>query len=169
MGKDWVLLRVGDVGYRVFLVGFNALNEEQLDLFIYDHVREDRRELYGFKDEQMMTLFERLIDISGVGTKLAQKILSVGSSEEISSKIVAGDLTFLTSISGVGKKTAQKIILELKGVLVQEEVSTTDEDAVAALMSLGYSRQDALSVLDHVEAGSTEERIRKALNALGGN
>ena len=110
-----------------------------------------------------------IVNISGVGTKLAQKILSVGSSDEISSKIIQGDLSFLTSISGVGKKTAQKIILELKGVLVHDDGKEEDTDAIEALMSLGYSRQDCIEVLNQVEPGDVEDRIRKALKILGSN
>ncbi|MBU1126680.1 Holliday junction branch migration protein RuvA [Patescibacteria group bacterium] len=168
-GGNWVILRVNDVGYRVYCVGFSAIKDNQVEVFIHDHIREDRRELYGFLEFKMLELFERLIDISGVGTKLAQKILSVGTSDDISQKIIAGDLSFLTSISGVGTKTAQKIILEMKGVLVAEEDVQIDNDAIEALMSLGYSRQDCLEVLKLVDEEDTEARIRKALNLLGSN
>ncbi len=166
-GGNWIILRVGDVGYRVYSVGFTAHLDQDLELFIHDHVREDRRELYGFQEIKLLELFEKLIEISGVGTKLAQKILAAAGSEEIAQKILIGDLSFLTSISGVGTKTAQKIILEMKGVLVEEDNGLADEEVVGALMSLGYSRADSLEVLKQVSAEDTETRIRQALNLLG--
>lgn len=166
-GGNWVILKAGPIGYKVYSVGFYANSNEELALFIHDHIREDRHELYGFKEQQVLELFEQLIEISGVGTKLAQKILTIGSSEEISSHILKGDLAFLTSIPGVGKKTAQKIILELKGILVQEEDHVIDADTIEALMSLGYPRQDCIDVLREVSAEGVDERIKAALQLLG--
>lgn len=168
-GVGSIILFVSGVGYRVFTVGFNALSDEDLSLFIYDHIREDRRELYGFKEAGVLHLFERLIDISGVGTKLAQKILSVATHEEISKKILEGDITFLTSISGVGTKTAQKIVLELKGVLVEEGDNLGDQETVEALMSLGYQRGDAVLLAKDLVGDSVEDRVREALKKLGNN
>ncbi|MFH1631806.1 MAG: Holliday junction branch migration protein RuvA [bacterium] len=162
-----LILLVGGVGYEVYSVGFDAIVEDALELYIHDYVREDRRELYGFTDTGMKELFEKLIDISGVGTKLAQKILSVGSRDEIADRILKGDLGFLTSISGVGTKTAQKIILELKGVLVQEEDQIEDTDTLEALMSLGYSRKDCVHIIREVTGDTVEDRIRAALKMLG--
>lgn len=162
-----LVLQTGGVGYEVYSVGFSARIGENIELRVYDHVRDDRRELYGFKDPALMRMFKKLIDISGVGTKLAQKILSAGSHDEIADRIIKGDLGFLTSISGVGTKTAQKIILELKGVLVSEEEGVEDQDTLAALMSLGYSRHDCIAIIRQVEGETVEERVRSALQLLG--
>lgn len=163
------ILNVNSVGYKVYSVGFDALTGDKLAIFIYDHIREDRRDLYGFTDRGALELFQRLIDISGVGTKLAQKILAVGPFEVILRNITNGDLEFLTSISGVGKKTAQKIILELKGVLVEEEVRTEDGDTIDALMSLGYTRADCLVIVKDLSGGTVEDKIKEALKILGSN
>lgn len=168
-GGGWLILKVSSVGYKVFAVGFKALPGDKLALFTYDHVREDRRELYGFETRGSLELFERLIDISGVGTKLAQKILDAAAHEVISRKIIAADLGFLTSISGVGKKTGQKIILELQGSLVQEETKDEDNETIEALMSLGYTRLDCAAIVQNLAGESVEDRIREALKLLGSN
>ncbi|MDP2631543.1 MAG: Holliday junction branch migration protein RuvA [Candidatus Uhrbacteria bacterium] len=162
-----LVLLVGGIGYEVFAVGFDAEVDTALQLHIHDYVREDRRELYGFTDRPTQELFERLIDISGVGTKLAQKILSVGTRDDIADRILKGDLGFLTSISGVGKKTAQKIILELKGVLVQEDDRIEDADTLDALMSLGYPRNHCIEIIRQVNGNTLEEKIKDALRLLG--
>lgn len=164
---DWLILRVNGVGYKVYSVGFDAQIEQKLVLYIFDLVREDRRELYGFSSLEALELFETMIEVNGVGPKLAAKILSNAGHDSVIEKILAGDVDFLTGIPGVGKKTAQKIILELKGVLVTDsEDSVTDEEAVEALIGLGYTRRDVLEVLRDLEAESTEDRIRAALKCL---
>jgi Holliday junction DNA helicase RuvA len=162
-----IILDIGGVGYLVYKVGFNPLIGQRVTVWIHDLVREDRRELYGFLDQTTKDLFEQIIEINGVGHKLAQKILEAHSADELRRHIIAGDLAFLTSLSGVGKKTAQKIILELKGVLVAEtEESLADQDVVEALTSLGYKKQDLAQIIKHLDQGSTEDKIRQALKML---
>lgn len=162
--QDHIVVLVGGLGYKVYYIGFTPEIGEGLEIHIFDYIREDRRELFGFQDTQMMKLFEKLIDISGVGPKLAQKILRAGSSEQLHQHILDGDIEFLTTVPGVGKKTAQKIILELKGVLVQDQkVTSEDMDTIEALVSLGYQRRDAVAIIKHLTAESPEDRIREAL------
>lgn len=162
-----IILQVGDIGYQVYSVGFVAEPSQTLELEIYDHVREDRRELYGFVDLEVMHLFLKLIDISGVGTKLAQKILNSISHAEMVKRVAGSDIGFLTSIPGIGKKTAQKLVLELQGVLVLETAEDqVDTDTLEALMSLGYSRQDCLEVLGQIEGDDPESRLRHALKLM---
>jgi Holliday junction DNA helicase RuvA len=164
---DRCVVLTGGIGYGVHAVGWVPNLGEEVRLHILDYIREDRRELFGFEDHSMLALFKRLIDISGVGPKLAQKILSAHSANRMTQIIMQGDLASLTSISGVGKKTAQKIILELKGVLVTEEVeSGMDSDTLEALLSLGYQREDCTEILLTLTAESPEERIREALQLL---
>lgn len=162
---DSIVVQTGGVGYRVFTVGVAVQVGDSIELEIFDYVREDRRELYGFTDTNLYKLFLKMIDISGVGTRLAQKILTAVTYEQMMQHIGAGDVGLLTGIPGVGKKTAQKLILELKGVLVIEE-EVEDTDTLEALVSLGYSRKDASDVLRNVEGESVEDRIKHALQLL---
>lgn len=161
------IIEINGIGYSVFSVGIRTVVGQNITVWIHDLVREDRRELYGFQDLETKDLFEQMIDINGVGHKLAQKILDSHSADDLKKHIIAGDLAFLTSLSGVGKKTAQKIILELKGVIVTEnEDQFIDDEVVDALTSLGYRKQDLSPILKHLTEKSTESRIREALKLL---
>lgn len=165
VGGDSIVLLVGGVGYHVYTVGVAVQVGDNLALDVFDYVREDRRELYGFADSSMQALFLKMIDISGVGTRLAQKVLNAVSYEQMMQHISGGSVDSLTTIPGVGKKTAQKLILELKGVLVVDE-EVEDTDVLDALLSLGYSRKDAVEVLKEVVGESVEQRIKHALQLL---
>lgn len=171
-GPTWLLLEVGGVGYRV-LVSPGVLAQISGDgetfMYIHDHVREDSRDLYGFFTLQDLSLFERLIGISGIGPKVGATILSIGSADRVRDGIMRGDIDVLTSVPGVGKKTAQKIVLELKGQLVEEaQDGTGDHEVIEALKSLGYPVQEAREALKHVsiELTDTSDRIREALKNL---
>lgn len=161
-----MVVQTGGVGYKVFPVGVNALVGETVALHIFDYIREDRRELFGFTDDGLRELFERLIDISGVGPRLAQKVLSVGSKERITQSILSGDIEFLTRMPGIGTKTAQKIVLELQGVLVLEKVVPENDDTVEALKSLGYTEKDISTVLGLLTESAFEARMKEALRLL---
>jgi len=169
-----MVIEVGGVGYRV-IVAPSTLEHmtvgEEAFVYIHDHIREDAHDLYGFLIKDELELFERLLAVSGVGPKVALAILSVGKVDEVRNAIMRGDLDRLTSVPGIGKKTAQKIILELKGQLVeQQESSSTDRDAIAALESLGYSSAQAREALKKVktEITDTSARVREALRLLSG-
>lgn len=166
---DAVILEVQGIGYRVAVARPAYELGERVKLFIYEVIREDRHDLCGFSRKEDLALFEALLDVQGVGQKVAMKILSTGPSEKIIAAITSEDLSFFSGISGIGKKTAQKIILELKGVLVSSTTSSVvADDVVEALEGLGYSKEDIQAVLAHVPAqGNTEVRLKEALKLLG--
>ena len=129
-------------------------------------------ELFGFSTERERELFLQLIGVSGVGPKLAVAVLSGMNADRLTGVIASGDVAALSSVKGVGKKTAERIVLELKGKVaaVAGEIAQTapnsalDENAVAALMSLGYDRKEAEAAVKKAGEGlSTEEIIRAAL------
>lgn len=164
MALDTCVVFTHGIGYRVFYMGCSPQIGELVSWHIYDHIREDRRELFGAPELMTIDLFQKLIDINGVGPRLGQKILGSANPEQIQDRILKEDLAFLTSIPGVGKKTAQKIILELKGVLVKEEESPQDDyDTIEALVSLGYGRREAMEISRKVEGETIEEKIKYAL------
>lgn len=156
------------LGYKV-TIPESAAHEIQnpATLYLHEAQRDDGRELFGFASMTQLELFWKLIAVSGVGPKSAQKIVYSDAVDQVKAKIMAGNLAALMDVPGVGKKTAQKIILELKGVLVEEPgVMGLDRDAVEALVGLGYSRRDAEAALSGIEEGDTETRIRVALKRL---
>lgn len=167
-GLGFVVVENAGVGYKVLLPEDRA-HELSGEVFLYTHevVRESERELFGFLSVGALELFWKLVTVSGVGPKSAQKIVFSNEVERVKERIMAADVSFLTTVPGIGKKTAQKIILELKGVLAQEpEGAQVDEDALEALVSLGYSSKSAQNALSGLKQETTEEKIRAALKFL---
>ncbi|MFH1047979.1 MAG: Holliday junction branch migration protein RuvA [Patescibacteria group bacterium] len=166
----WVIVEVGGVGYQVFLSS-GTLAElpggSEVELWTHEHIREDARDLFGFRTQVERALFLQLLDVSGVGPKMALNILSLGKVEEIERKIDEGDVIWISRVPGVGKKTAQKIILELKGKLAEVGiVDSASDDVVSALVNLGYSREHARHAVSGVEEGTVEDRLKSALKSL---
>jgi Holliday junction DNA helicase RuvA len=167
----FAIVETGGVGYQVYMSS-GTLSElpgsGEVFLWTHEHIREDMRDLYGFRTEAERTLFLQLIDVSGVGPKMALNILCLGPVGDIEQKIEAGDAGWIAQVSGVGKKTAQKIILELKGKLAEvAEESTVDKDVLAALVGLGYSREQAKDAVGATETtDNVEKRLKDALKTL---
>ena len=177
-----VVISAGGVGYLVSvpLTTFDKLPAagEQASLFTYLHVREDTLQLYGFSSREERATFEKMISVSGVGPRLALTILSGLSVEQLIAAVETSQTAHLNRIPGVGKKTAERIILELKGKLGEmaalAEISLPGAlepqglEAVAALVSLGFSRTRAenavFKVLESQSEGlETTELVRRAL------
>ncbi len=173
-----VIVDVHGVGYKV-LVSHSLFAEfslgSQVQLYIYTHVREDVLELYGFTSPEDLRLFEMLISVSGVGCKSALGVFSVGSRAAIVNAIVAGDVSFFTAVPRLGKKNGQKIIIELKNKLGSVEdldlhgESSEQLEAITALQSFGFTRQEAESAIGKIKDTytSTEDLVKVALKQLG--
>jgi Holliday junction DNA helicase RuvA len=178
---DIIVLEVRGVGYWLFvtLEDYSQLNTEQpVKVYIYEHIREQTHDLFGFAKFDTKTLFEQLLEVNGVGPKMALNVLNVGSSQEVRSAIASGDTKFISQASGVGKRVAERIVVDLKDKvgLVGVDLSATSllqgdslllkDEAVEALVVLGYSIQDAHAALSKVDPNlSTEARIKQALKA----
>ncbi len=137
-------------------------------------VREDALDLYGFKTEEELRLFEMLLTVSGIGPKSALGILDIASVETLRSAIAHGKAEYLTKVSGIGRKTAEKIVLELKDKVGAADAGMGaalkgDQEALEAMRSLGYSTQEARDALRNVpqEIEKGSERLREALKILG--
>lgn len=167
-GVGYVVVTVRDLGYKVILpedAGHGLSGP--VTLYAHEVIRDNQRELFGFLTMEALELFWKLITISGVGPRSAQKIVFARPVNEVKGSIMKGDLVFLTDLPGIGKKTAQKIILELKGVLTEDTpVPAVNREALDALISLGYARRQAEEALSGLEVETTEERIRMALKFL---
>lgn len=171
-----VIIDVHDVGYEVQVPAgdFNdALLGEQVKFFTYHHIREQSQELFGFSSLAAKKLFELLITVQGVGPKAALSILSVGTSEEVRNAIANSDSAYVAKASGVGKKIAERVVVDLSdkvglAVTVAHSsgvVSTpAGDEALEALMALGYTLNDAMTALESVPSDlSTADRVRQAL------
>jgi Holliday junction DNA helicase RuvA len=174
-----VVLDVHGVGYglQVTTEDMGRLaSGQQAKLYVYEHIREQAHDLYGFVALDTKQLFEQLLDVNGVGPKMALNILSVGNSADVRVAIAGGDTKFISQAQGVGKRVAERVVVELKDKvgLVGVDLSTTGmlqgenllmkDEAVEALVSLGYSPQDAAKALQNVDPLlPTEQRITLAL------
>lgn len=172
-----VIVDVQGVGYEVQVAAGdfdNIILGDSLKLYTYHHIREQAQELFGFSSLAAKKLFELLITVQGVGPKAALSILSLGDAEVIRNGIASGDATFLSKAGGVGKKTADRVVVDLSDKVglptrftatapTQTELNTNDE-ALEALMALGYSLNDASQALEGVSlTAPTAERVRQAL------
>ena len=183
--KDFVVIEVSGIGFKITSTT-NTINmiklEQKILLHTYLHVREDALDLYGFHSTLEREVFLLLIGISGIGPKLAITILSGILPDELKDKIISGDIASLTSIPGVGAKTAKRIIVELKDKFTKIEEGSLGfsdklnfklyDDALNALLSLGYSSQQSKQVLDHIANGKDDNKqnietiIKTALKRL---
>ena len=180
------IVDVGGVGYRVSipLSTFYRIGDvgDEVTLLTHTHVREDALALFGFLTAPEQALFERLIEISGVGPRLALSVLSGIEAPDLVAALRASDVLRLTRIPGVGKKTAERLILELKDKV--QGLATTGEplpagkpagaaeDLVSALVHLGYSRSEAERATERAvkedRGGRFEDLLRRSLRILSG-
>lgn len=178
-GKNYIIIEANNVGYQVFVnpIMYAELEVGQaMEVYTHQYVREDALDLYGFKSVVELEMFELLISISGVGPKSALGVLAIASVQDVQDSIIRGDSTLLTKVSGIGRKTAERIILELRekisGLAAFHSVAgaggAVRGDEIDALVSLGYSVQQAREALSQVDSKIKDsgERIREVLKKL---
>lgn len=173
-----VIVDVAGIGYEVAVPAGDydvvTLNDE-VKLYTYHHVREQAEELFGFSSLAAKKLFELLITVQGIGPKAALAILSIAPIEQVRNAIANGDAVFVTKASGVGKKSAERVIVDLADKVglptqyvaadsSQPEVAVVNDEALEALMALGYTLADASKALEGVDASlPTAKRVTEAL------
>ena len=173
-----VIVDVHGIGYEVQLAAGDfdeTLLDSTVKFYTYHHVREQSQELFGFSSLVAKKLFELLITVQGVGPKAALAILSLSNSETVRNAIANGDAIFITQASGVGKKTAERVVVDLSdkvGHAIRSDVNGIglsniipgSDEAVEALMALGYGLNDAAKALEGISTElSTAERVTQAL------
>lgn len=173
-----LVIDVHGVGYEVSVAtnDFDAvILDQEVKFYTYHHVREQSEELFGFSSLAAKKLFEMLITVQGVGPKAALAILSLGDAEQVRNAIANADSGFVQKATGVGKKTAERVVVDLSdkvglpthygrtGTPLQTELNTSDE-ALEALMALGYTLADATKALENVDVNlPTSQRVTEAL------
>lgn len=185
MSENTVTLEAYGVGYEVFCptrtIGELSMKQGQVKLYIHEHIKEDGHDLYGFYHKEDREVFRKLISVSGIGPKGGMQILSLYGVQEVIELIMQQDVKALSKVSGIGPKTAQRIILELKDSISKLYVpdlnllktglkdTGTKDEAIEALMSLGYSSQEAKKAVEAIDDyhATSEELIKKALSLLG--
>ncbi len=183
-----LVINAGGVGYEVLVPLFGddqfGHTGSRIRVLTHHHIREQEQTLYGFPDEDARDLFRLLINhVSGVGPKVAMSILSGMAAADFKEAVVGGDIATISKIRGLGRKTAERIVLELadkvgvkdawkvqsaRATLAPEAVAKND--ALLALISLGYKQVEAQKAIDRVpaEMSRSDEMLRAALRLLQG-
>ncbi len=150
----------------------------QAKLYIYEYIRENADDYYGFLALETKGLFELLLTVNGVGPRMALNMLSIGAVDEVRQAIASGDVKLLQSAQGVGKRVAERVIVDLKDkvgladtsdprALFATSAAVAKDEAVQALVALGYSVPDALDSLNKVNSElPTQERVKQALKEI---
>jgi len=160
--QDYAVVEVRDIGYRVFAPNPYALQAAQqpTTVHIHHHVREDAILLFGFESREQKALFRKLLDVSGIGPKVALGLLSAGSPELLVQAIQMDNLTYLTKLPGVGKKTAQRIVLDLK-----DKLSDLGFDLFGTSKAFSLQYEDAPH--EDIPEGKAWREAKEGLKALG--
>jgi len=174
---NYVVIDVNGLGYKIFASPHTLgkiAGEAEIELHTYTQVREDILALYGFATREELKMFELLISVSGVGPKAGLGILAIADPKTIRTAVLNEDASILTRVSGIGKKTAERVILELQNKVMDLPESERKEamagnDALDALIVMGYSSSDAREALKNVSKDVTDvgERVKSALRNLG--
>lgn len=173
-----VIIDVGGLGYAVSVTAedYGKLYQDKMGkLYIHENIREQAYDLFGFADLNTKKLFEQLLGVKNVGPKVAMAVLDIGTAATVRGAIAGGDVKLLQSAKGVGKRAAEQIVVELRDkvglaasveaeeLITRSGVNPNDE-ALQALIALGYTEHDASSVLQNIDSTlPTEQRIKLAL------
>ncbi len=170
INSNHIVLDVNGIGYKIFTPNPYIFKEnEENKVFLYNHIREEENSLYGFKNEEERELFLKLINVKGLGPKVAMPILATGSINGIVDAIDRENLLYLTKFPKIGEKLARQIILDLKGKLVSFESNTdkSNEELYSVLENLGYKNNDIKRVITQIDSTlSIEQQIKEALKLL---
>lgn len=178
---DMVVVDVNGVGYGLLVTNedYGRLHTGDVaKVYVYEHIRENAHDLFGFTSLDTKQLFELLLGVNGVGPKMALSVLNTGAANDVRAAIASGNVKSIQKASGVGKRVAERIVVELKdkvglaGVdlattgILQSDAQLLKDEAVEALVALGYSAADAASALSSVSRElPLEDRIKQALKS----
>ena len=169
--SNHIVLDNNGIGYHIFVANpFQYKINEEAKVYIYSYIREDEYSLYGFKTEEERNLFLKLINVKGLGPKMAMPMLATGSIPGIIDAIDRENILYLTKFPKIGEKLARQIILDLKGKLASKtdiNLSGDFDELVSVLESLGYKNAEIKKVLPKVNASlEIEDQIKEALKLM---
>ena len=165
--SNFITLESNNIGYMIYVsnpYSFKINNDYKI--YIYQNIKEDENTLYGFNELEQKKLFLQLIDVNGVGPKMALPIIATDPKEVISA-IEEGNINYLKKFPKIGDKVARQIILDLKGKLVNDNNEKINNDElVDTLKALGYKIQDIKRILPNIKETEIEKQIKEALKLL---
>ena len=169
--SNYIVLDNNGIGYQIHTGNpFSFQENEEYKVYVYQKIAEDDNSLYGFKTKEEKDLFLRLIDVKGLGPKMAMPMIALGSVSGIADAIDRENILYLKKFPKIGDKVARQIILDLKGKLNVETTSVDDSTAnelIEVLESLGYKKADIKRVLPQVDPSeSLESQVKSALKLM---
>lgn len=172
LGTNYIVVDNNGIGYLVY-VGNPYLYgiDKEYTIYLYNHIREDEFSLYGFQNNEEKELFLKLINVKGLGPKMAMPMFATGSVDGIMDAIERENILYLTKFPKIGEKLARQIILDLKGKLVSKGSNSISnegfEELVSVLESLGYKTADIKKVLPNISPTlQVEEQVKEALKLM---
>ena len=172
IGPNYIVIEVNNIGYLVYVANpyTYELNKEYT-VYLYNNVKEDENSLYGFKDEEELSLFIKLINVKGLGPKMANGFFATGSVSGIIDAINRENVLYLTKFPKIGEKIAKQMILDLKGKIGEVDSGLLPDDStddlVAVLESLGYKSVEIKKILKDVDNTlPIESQVKEALKLL---
>lgn len=166
LDSNYISLNNNNIGYLIYTGNpYSFEIGKEYKIYIYQNVKEDEITLYGFKTKEERNLFLKLISVKGLGCKMALPMLATGSIDGIKDAIERENILYLKKFPKIGDKVARQIILDLKGKLNMEVVSSNEDkdELVETLKSLGYKQSDINKILPEVTSNTIEEQVREAL------
>jgi len=169
--SNYIVVESNNIGFQIHVANpysYELGSNEQI--FLYNHIREEEYTLYGFKNKEEKELFLRLINVKGLGPKMALPMLATGSVSGIIDAIDRENVLYLTKFPKIGEKIARQIILDLKGKLaanLQDENNSTNDELIDVLTSLGYKNSDIKKVIKSIDYSlPIELQVKEALKLL---
>lgn len=168
--SNYIVIENNNIGYLVYVANpYSYQIDKDTIVYLYQYVREDEITLYGFKSREEKSLFLKLIEVKGLGCKMALPMLATGSIEGIKDAIERENILYLKKFPKIGDKVAKQIILDLKGKLNVENSSASKssyEDLIDVLKGLGYKASDISKVLVNIESDNIEDQVKEALKLM---
>ncbi|MBQ1496404.1 MAG: Holliday junction branch migration protein RuvA [Bacilli bacterium] len=169
INPGFIALENSNIGYKVYVSNpYSFKEDEEYKIFLYQHIKEDENTLYGFKSIDERDFFLKLINVKGLGPKMALVLLS-SSLDDIINAIETENILYLKKFPKIGDKVARQIILDLKGKLISKPNETVikDDELKEALLALGYKNVDINKVVSKIDSSlPIEKRIKEALKLL---
>lgn len=179
---DLIIIEAFGVGYGIY-VTFEDFGSSKIDsqirVYIYDHIKENLHDLFGFKKLETKKLFEQLLSVNGVGPKMALSVLNIDGALDVRAAIANGDTSMISRANGVGKRLAERIVVDLKDKvglgsidisdtgIFRSENSYINDEATQALISLGYSQNDAFNAVKDIDKNlPLSDQIKIALRGV---
>lgn len=168
--SNQIILETGQIGYEINVSNPYSFEEDkEIKVYVYEHIKEDEHTLYGFKHKEEKELFLKLIEVKGIGPKMALPMFATGSINGIIDAIERENILYLKKFPKIGEKVAKQIILDLKGKLnMSKEIETVSyEELTEVLKGLGYKEKDFKSVITKIDSDlKIEDQVKEALKLL---